>query len=256
VSPAPSRAVILLFDIDGTLLLSGGAGRRAMNRLFEARYGVKNAFHGIRPHGMTDPAIFREIILNTLSRDPAPGELDALCNAYLDYLAQEIDGSKSFTIMPGVTDLLPRLSASDRLRLGLATGNLAFASRLKLRRAGLDRYFSFGGFGSDAEDRAELTRIARDRGRDQAGDPRAPVVVVGDTVQDVRAARAVGARSLAVMTTGTSRATFEIEGADLVTEDLADHEAILAFLGIDESDLGQAEGCWEEKKEKKKRKGG
>jgi len=238
VNPASSRAIILLFDIDGTLLLSGGAGRRAMNRLFEARYGVKNAFHGIRPHGMTDPAIFRAILLNTLSRGPAPGELEALCDAYIDYLAEEIDGSTSFTIMPGVTDLLPLLSASDRFRLGLATGNLATASRLKLRRAGLDRYFSFGGFGSDAEDRAELTRIARNRGRDQAGDPRAPVVVIGDTVQDVRAARAAGARSLAVMTTGTSREALEQEGADLVTEDLADRESILAFLGLDETDRG------------------
>lgn len=246
MSPAPSRAVILLFDIDGTLLLSGGAGRRAMNRLFEARYGVQDAFRGVRPHGMTDPAIFREILRNTLDRGPAPDELEALGHAYLDYLTQELEASTSFTIMPGVTDLLPRLAASDTIRLGLATGNLAAASRLKLRRGGLDGYFRFGGYGSDAEDRAALTRIARDRGRDLARDPGAPVVVVGDTVQDVRAARAVGARSVAVMTTGTPREEFERQGADLVVDDLTHREAILGFLGTDASDHGSAEGRKEE----------
>jgi phosphoglycolate phosphatase len=229
---APRAARIVLFDIDGTLLLSGGAGRRALDRLFERRYRVESAFAGIRPHGMTDPAIFRRMILNALGRPPDPGEIDALAGEYVDLLAEELADAPGFRLMPGLPDLLERLAGLENLHLGLATGNLDRASRLKLRRGGIDRYFGFGGFGSDAEDRSELTRIACERGRARVGAPDAPAFVIGDTVQDVRAARAAGAACLAVRTTGASRESLLEEGAMRVIEDLRDAPAVLEFLGV------------------------
>ncbi|MBN2490286.1 MAG: HAD family hydrolase [Planctomycetes bacterium] len=231
--PGPAR--IALFDIDGTLLLAGGAGRRALDRLFERRYGVVGAAAGIRPHGMTDPAILRQMLCGALGRSPAAGELEALALEYVELLGAEIADAPGFRLMPGLPDLLERLAAHANLHLGLATGNLARAAQLKLSRGGIDRYFAFGGFGSDAEDRSELTRIACARGRARARDGSAPAYVIGDTVHDVRAARAAGAECLAVLTTGASPEALRQEGARRVLEDLRDTAAVLDFLGVDGS---------------------
>lgn len=227
--PGPSH-ILLLFDIDGTLLRTAGAGSRALNRVFRHRYGVENAFDGIHPHGMTDPAILRQMIRNHLHRSPEAEELDILGTEYTILLEEELRDAPGFEIMPGVFDLLERLRGFRRVHLGLATGNLEKASELKLQRGGLGSYFAFGGFGSDSEDRATLTREALWRGRDLAGDRTAPAWVIGDTIHDIRAGRAVGAKCLGVMTTGTTRAVFENEGAHLVVQDLKDREKILDFL--------------------------
>lgn len=222
--------MIVLFDIDGTLLLSGGAGKRALNRLFIDRYGVADAFAGIRPHGMTDPAIFRKMLARALGRAPHPGEIEDLAAAYPPLLDEELAGSEAFRLMPGAADLVARLGDRDDLWLGLATGNLESASRMKLRHAGLDDHFAFGGFGSDAEDRGELTRVACRRGRERAAAPAMPCVVIGDTPADVRAAHAAGARCLAVCTTGFTAEDLKREGADHVLWDLTDADQVSRWL--------------------------
>jgi len=231
LKPDPATTpILLLFDIDGTLLRSGGAGSRALNTVFRERYGVENAFEGIRPHGMTDPAILRQMIRKHLNRSPEAEEIDSLGAAYTILLEEELRDAPGFEVMPGVLDLLERLRRFETAHLGLATGNLEKASELKLRRGDLASYFDFGGFGSDSEDRAVLTQAALQRGRERAGNPTTPALVIGDTVHDVRAGRAVGAWCLGVMTTGTIRADFESEGAHLVVQDLKDWKRILDFL--------------------------
>jgi phosphoglycolate phosphatase len=226
----PATSLVLLFDIDGTLLLSGGAGKRSLNRAFFRIHGVPDAFAGIRPHGMTDPAIFRQMVRRTLRRDPTKPEMAELATTYLNELEKELVDAPTFQLMPGIPSILDRLSGMEWIHMGLATGNLERASRLKLKRGGIAHHFAFGGFGSDAEDRARLTDAACQRGRAMARNLSAPVVVVGDTVLDVQAARSVGARSLAVCTTGADRITLQDAGADLVLDDLSDAESFLAFL--------------------------
>ena len=224
------RKIIVLFDIDGTLLYTGGAGSRALNNVFRQQYGIDDAFYGIRPHGMTDPAILRQMIHNHLDREPEAGEIDGLAEVYCDLLEEELRIAPGFTVLPGAVDLLECLGDIESVLLGLSTGNLSRTADLKLRHVGLETTFSFGGFGSDSEDRCVLTRTALNRGRLLASDASAPGIVIGDTIHDVRAGLAAGARCLGVMTSGTSRQVFEEGGAHLVLEDLTDQDSILEFL--------------------------
>ncbi len=203
--------VLLLFDIDGTLMLSGGAGMRAMDDAFQRIYGVGEASRGIHPDGKTDPGIAREMISAVFGRDPAQAEIDQMCAGYLSALAERM-ATADVRIMPG----LPRVLDSARARgdvLGLATGNLEAGARIKLTRAKLIDYFRpgpgddrgdrlLGGFACDHEDRPELTRAGVERGLRACGPgvSREHVVVIGDTPRDVSAARAAGVKVIAVAT--------------------------------------------------------
>lgn len=238
----------MLFDVDGTLLLTGGAGSRALDRAFRALHGLDGAMRDVRPGGMTDPAIVREVFVARLGRGPSAAEMTALCDAYVPLLAEEVAASREFHVMPGVEELLARLGRRDDLLLGLVTGNLERAARIKLARPGLDRHFRFGGFGSDSESRDELTRIGVERGRRAAGaagsqgaasadrgtharrDGAARIVVVGDTPHDVRAARHVGAICVAVATGMTPYEALAAAEPDLLLRDLTDPAPLLAAL--------------------------
>jgi phosphoglycolate phosphatase-like HAD superfamily hydrolase len=211
---------IILFDIDGTLLLTGGAGLDALSCAFRDLYGVDGAAAGVEFHGRTDPLILHSIAERHLARTLSAAELDAIVARYLEHLPRTL-AERPFRILPGVTDLLEALSARGDVVLGLATGNFEPAAWSKLRRGGLDGYFSFGGFGSDHADRAELTRLAVSRGRRIAGDG-ASALVVGDTVHDVRCAHAAGAACLAVATGNASRDVLSDAGAEWAVETLAD----------------------------------
>jgi phosphoglycolate phosphatase len=215
--------MLYLFDIDGTLLLSGGAGSRALDRAFEARHGVARASAGLDFAGKTDPMIVAEMFAAALGRPPEPDETEALLAAYLPVLAVELETS-AFRLMPSVVDALDFVAAQRGLIVGVATGNVRAAADAKLRRGGLDGRFAVGGYGCDHAERARLVGRAIERAESHAGRRFAPreVVVVGDTPLDVAAARACGARVVAVATGSCDRQTLAAAAPDAVLDTLAE----------------------------------
>ena len=223
------RPTVVLFDVDGTLLSAGGAGRRALERAFAAHCGTSAPLHDLRFNGMTDPGIVRAG-LEQLGRSVEPRLVAAILDRYVGLLGEELARATGFTVHPGVTALLDDL-ADGRIAIGLGTGNLRDGARLKVERAGLAAYFPFGGFGSDHEDRAELLRIGAVRGAERLDEPleRCRVVVVGDTPLDVAAAVAIGATSLGVATGGFTPDALRAAGATWAVEDLTAPAAREAF---------------------------
>jgi phosphoglycolate phosphatase-like HAD superfamily hydrolase len=221
---------VILFDIDGTLLLTGGAGLVALRRVFSGLHGVADAVDGIEFHGRTDPLILDSIARRWLGRPLDEAEMEAVVEGYLDQLEACLREAENFRVLPGAAELVEELSGRQDIVLGLATGNLEPAARAKLRRAGLGGRFGPGGFGSDSPDRAELTRLAVQRGRAVAG-ARAEVVVVGDTVHDVRAASAAGVPCLAVATGNASAGALAAEGAEWAVPSL-EEPSVREILGL------------------------
>ncbi|MEW6439777.1 MAG: HAD family hydrolase [bacterium] len=219
---------VILFDIDATLLLSGHAGTRAIERVFRTLYGMADAMDGILPDGKTDPLIFREILEKKLSHLSSDEEIPRVSGVYIEYLQEEVARSPGFRLMKGVRELLALLSKSERVLLGLATGNLEPCAWIKLRRAGLDGYFRFGGFGSDAEDRTEVVRTALRKAERELGHPvsRDRVCVIGDTPRDILHAREAGVRTVAVATGRSTLAELARYGPDYLLPDLSDTERV------------------------------
>jgi len=190
---------LFLFDVDGTLIHAGGAGRRAVRRAFGARFFRPEAVDHLSFAGATDRAIAREGFTR-LGLPTSDEHLDAFFAAYLDALAEEIATAPGYRVMPGAAEAVAFAASLEGAAVGLGTGNLERGARIKLARGGLNEHFTFGGFGSDHEERAELLRIGWERGARWLGV--APgacrVVVIGDTLKDIEAARAIGAVCIAV----------------------------------------------------------
>jgi len=224
---------LVLFDIDGTLVLTGGAGMRALARTVEAAAAGSATLDGIPLAGRTDWVILKDAMQRagkTLHREL----FHELRDQYLVLLREEIErpGRGVKAAMPGVRDLLDRLRARDDVWLGLVTGNVADAARIKLEHFDLWRYFECGAFGDDAEDRNALVPFAVDRAR-RGGLPEISpdrVIVVGDTPHDVACARAAGAIPVAVATGGYTVEQLRQSGADIVFSDLSDTDAFIALL--------------------------
>jgi phosphoglycolate phosphatase-like HAD superfamily hydrolase len=224
---------LILFDIDGTLVLTGRAGMRAMNRACEDTVGHANALNGVAVAGRTDWIILHDVMANHgLSLDAV--RLDALRRQYIAYLAEEIvlPGEGVKDVMPGIRELLDRLHRRSDVALGLLTGNFQDGARIKLEHFDLWKYFPIGAFGGDSADRNDLVPIALDRARARgiADVPLSRVLVVGDTPHDVACAHTVGARAVAVATGGYTVDRLRETGADYVFSDLRDTEAFLALL--------------------------
>jgi phosphoglycolate phosphatase-like HAD superfamily hydrolase len=213
-----------LFDIDGTLLLTGGAGTRAINALFQERYGVFEAMSGVSCAGKTDGLIFQEVAERALGRALERHVIDELIEEYVPRLASEMVDSPKFHLMPRVRECLHYLQGQARQIMGIATGNVAAAAQAKLERAGLADFFSFGGYGCDSTDRKELVAAAVTRGRELVGKaiPAENFVVVGDTVRDIDAARACGVRVVAVATGSVDYDTLAAAAPDATLRSLAD----------------------------------
>ncbi len=227
---------LVLFDIDGTLLDSGGAGTRALNLAFSEMFAVDNAMEGIPMAGKTDVLIIREG-LERLGIADADGEIPGLLDSYLRNLSEEIirsgtDGLPPRSLMPGARDLLDYLLSTRELRLGLLTGNVREGAWTKLGALGIHRYFSFGAFGCDSEDRNELLPLAVRMFRDISGTEVGcgDCVVVGDTPLDVACAKLHGARAVAVATGPYTVEELEAAGADATLEKLPDGETFLRLL--------------------------
>jgi len=211
---------LLLFDIDGTLVLTGGAGIRALNRAFCQVVGIVNALDGIRLHGKTDPAIVREIF-NARGAHQNADSYDQILAAYVDFLPAEVQRSENYRVLPGILRFLQDFQGRSDLAFGLATGNVEAGARIKLARGNLNPFFAFGGFGSDAENRTELVRRAAHNGSRLAGvtiDPN-DIFVIGDTPRDIAAGREAGYRTVGVATSDYSTEDLSAAGADLVLLD-------------------------------------
>lgn len=199
------RPTVFLFDIDGTLILTGGVGRRSMAGAFSATYGPRGATALDFPFaGMTDRAIVRTGLRAVGIERPDEAAIDRVLEAYLVRLASDMLNADGYRVMPGVMAVLSWLAGVERVAIGLGTGNVKKGAYAKLARGALDGSFAFGGFGCDAEDRTELLRVGATRGAATLGvaldDCR--VVVIGDTPKDVAAARGIGAECIGVGTGG------------------------------------------------------
>jgi phosphoglycolate phosphatase len=232
---------LLLFDIDGTLVLTGGAGLRAMNRACHDIIGHPDALDGIPVAGRTDWIILHDT-LQRIGRDLDQPLFDRLRQAYVDYLREEVGrpGTGFHGALPGVTALLDTLVDRDDVHLALLTGNFHAGARIKLEHFDLWRYFSCGAFGDDAADRNALVPVAIERAR-LAGVPPLPpadVLVVGDTPHDVACARAAGATAVGVATGTFTVDALRTCGADVVFDSLVDTAEVLAGLGLDRGTRG------------------
>jgi len=214
---------LLLFDIDGTLVRTGGAGVRALDRAFHQVTGITNALDGIRLHGKTDPAIVREVFTAREAGNRHSSDISRqILDAYLEFLAEEIRLSPTnYRVLPGILGFLNDYTGCADAVFGLATGNIERGARIKLEPGDLNRHFKFGGYGSDAENRADLVRHAAERGRRQSGQAIASqdIFVIGDTPRDIDAGREAGFRTVGVATSDYSCQDLEAAGADLVMLD-------------------------------------
>jgi phosphoglycolate phosphatase-like HAD superfamily hydrolase len=226
----------VLFDIDGTLVDTAGAGRRALERAFAQVHGVPEVTartEGVAFGGKTDPAIVAEMAAALALPSTVLG--DGFERAYLAALAEEMarpDPRRK--VYPGVRALLAHLAGEEDVHLGLLTGNVEEGARAKLEPFGLNRFFPTGGFGSDHGDRREVARRAVARLVLRAGVevPADRVVVVGDTELDVDCARANGFRAVAVLTGWSTRETLAAAGPHALLPDLSDLEEALRALGL------------------------
>jgi phosphoglycolate phosphatase len=219
----PAAPLAIAFDVDETLVSTGGAGARSWARGFDKLWGVAADISQFTKGGMTDPEVGRITFTGVMGRDPAPDELARLMHQYLLFLPEEVAKSPGYHVLPGVEEILLRLVESGVL-VGITSGAVEAATHIKLARAGLNQFFSFGGFGSDSNDRGELTRLAIRRASVVFGAPLDParVCVVGDTPLDITAAHAAGAVGIGVATGKYTRDQLKDAGADHVLNNLTE----------------------------------
>jgi phosphoglycolate phosphatase-like HAD superfamily hydrolase len=225
---------IVLFDIDGTLLVSDGAGRTAMETALTETFGTTGPA-SYRYGGKTDKLIVRETMrLEGFDDATIDARMPMVLARYLEELESHLGGvTHAARALPGVAPLLDAVEAHEGMVLGLLTGNLIEGAKAKLRAVSLDHgRFRIGAYGSDHEERPMLPPIARERasaflGRDVAGDQ---LVIIGDTPFDVTCGRGVGARAIAVATGGFGRAELESHGPDAMFDDLSDTARVMEAI--------------------------
>jgi phosphoglycolate phosphatase len=212
----------ILFDIDGTLIDSGGAGIRSLNLAFNETFSIPDAFKGVSMAGKTDMQILREgLSLHRIGH--SNGSVPAFFDTYLKHLRNNIDTGRGH-IKPGVKNALEFLKSDDGCLLGLLTGNIERGARIKLEAFGLDPYFETGAFGDDSEDRNKLLPVAIDKlyKKTSLRMDFKDCVVVGDTPKDVECSKPYGALAVAVATGPYTSGSLADAGADAVFEDLSD----------------------------------
>jgi phosphoglycolate phosphatase-like HAD superfamily hydrolase len=222
-------SIIVLWDIDNTLLYTGGAGSIAMNRAFVDLYGLQDGFARVEFSGRSDRAILGDALRAHGIAD-SPEEVARFVDAYLPHIDRALSETQGM-LMPGITEVLAALDGHVHVTQGLGTGNFRRAAEAKLAHYGIAQHFPgvVGGFGDDHADRQELIRIGIDRLRNGAASE-ARIVVIGDTPHDVSAAKANRAFSVGVATGRDSVETLAACGANAVFADLSDTEHVVATV--------------------------
>ena len=228
------RPTVYLFDIDGTLISTGGAGRRSMEGAFGELFGARGvAAIAFSFAGMTDHAIVRNGLraLEGPAIEHDLAVIERVLEAYLVRLADEVRRAETYVVHPGVRSILDWLPKTASTAIGLGTGNVRRGAYAKLTRGALHEAFPFGGFGCDAEDRTELLRVGAQRGAAALGLPleECRIVVIGDTPKDVSAAHGIGAECIGVGTGGFAPQALRDLGAHHAFDDLA-HDGVREAL--------------------------
>src|SRR5262249_23454974 len=218
---------LLLFDIDGTLIYSGGAGVQALIRAFKERFGIDDDLSDIEIAGRTDSGI----VVSILNKHKVPTtheNVSALLDSYVHFLSLELPRRKG-KLLPGVLQLLETLKSRPHLVLALLTGNVSRGARLKLEHYGVWHFFEFGAFADDHRDLNQLGRFARARAKEKHGCEFAAseIDVIGDTPRDIACGRALGARTIAVATGRWSRDELAKHQPDFLIDDLSDVKTII-----------------------------
>jgi phosphoglycolate phosphatase len=227
------KSTLLLFDIDGTLLTSGGAGEHALRQGFRHAFQIEENLEDIDIAGRTDSSIARQLFQKH-GLEVSPENLQRFFDGYLRFLSSELP-QRPGRLLPGIRSLLETLHPRAELALGLLTGNLLQGARLKLGYFGVDSFFELGAFADDHHDRDQLGPIARDRAEARHGVRFSPesIYVLGDTPHDIRCARAFGAKAIAVATGVFSSEQLAAHHPDVLLADFSDLPTALRSLGLE-----------------------
>ncbi len=228
---------LILFDIDGTLVHSGGAGKRAMERSFEKVYGIPGGLHDISLMGRTDPSILRQA-LEKWDLEWKENEVERFREYYFFFLDEELDVvNPKKRLCSGIPPLLKALDERQDLELGLLTGNWRYGAFLKLRSFGVEDFFPLGAYADDSEDRNKLVPVALERFEKQHGAEidAMDVFVIGDTPFDIRCAKPYGCRTVAVATGIHTREQLAEDKPDYLFNDLSDLNQVLRIFDGNES---------------------
>jgi phosphoglycolate phosphatase len=217
----PDSPRILLFDIDGTLVSTGGAGAVAWKQAFDELYGIPADIGEFTDAGMTDPDVGAKTFEAVMHREPTARELAQLIQRRLEHLPEAVAESEGYRVLPGVPERLRQLSRDGHL-LGLITGNGDGAAHVKLARGDLNRWFTFGAYATAGVERPGIVRRAVERGEAMLGQdvPNSDIFVIGDTPLDISAAHAVDCTAIAVATGHFDAGALREAGADHVLETL------------------------------------
>ncbi|HXX40941.1 MAG TPA: HAD family hydrolase [Chthoniobacterales bacterium] len=222
---------LLLFDIDGTLIHSGGAGVYALKNALAERHGIRDNLKDIEIAGMTDSGIVLSI-LNKHKISATNENVTAFLDSYVHFLSLELPRRKG-SLLPGVLELLKKLKARRNIVLGLLTGNVSRGAQLKLGHYGVWHFFEFGAFADDHHDRNQLGSFAQARAKEKHGREfsAGEIDIIGDTPRDIACGKALGARTIAVSTGTWSRQELAKHHPDFLIDDFSDVDRLMNTLG-------------------------
>jgi phosphoglycolate phosphatase-like HAD superfamily hydrolase len=216
---------LFLFDIDGTLIQSGGAGKTSLAKSFRKTFDCEESVEGVFLDGKTDPVIIKEIFSKKFPQKRCTKSIvNTVLDNYLSYLRMEVAFAPRYKVLSGVLGTLKDLAESKGTYVGLATGNIEEGAKIKLDRANLNRFFHFGAYGSDSSQREKILKIAAKRGFSVAKETIAKdqTYVVGDTPDDVIAAKKAGFKSVAIASGRFSKKELAKEKPDYLFDDFTD----------------------------------
>ena len=222
---------LLLFDIDGTLIHSAGAGVQSLRHTLKDRFGIEDDLADIEIAGMTDSGIVMSI-LNKHKIPPTNEYIASFLDTYVHFLSLELP-RRTGNLLPGVLELLNKLKQRPHLILGLLTGNVSRGAQLKLEHYGVWHFFEFGAFADDHHDRNQLGPFARARARQRHGCefPANQIDVIGDTPRDIACGKAFGARTVAIATGSWPKQQLAAHRPDFLFDDLSNVDEVIEILG-------------------------
>lgn len=226
------KTKLILFDIDGTLITSGGAGERSLRMAVKDRFGKDDDLKGIEIAGRTDTGIAQRVF-DRYATEATPENISAFFDRYLHHLSTELSRSKG-TLLPGILDLLNALKERPALSIALLTGNLSRGAEIKLTHYGIWEFFEFGAYADDNADRNQLGKFARARALEKHGVEFSPgdIYVLGDTPHDIDCGRAFGAKTVAIATGNFTREQLAGHAPDYLFDDLSNVREVIAKLGL------------------------